>query len=122
MVLTTKTITELKTATLDEVDTDFTHVDFGNDDTTESETDTSLGNSLLVVARQESTRLGSSQIISGFIGKTQLNGNDIKEVGALDSATGSLRSRKVIDTIGKTNKIEVWIDEEIATSVTQTSA
>jgi len=119
MVLTTGTISEIKEAVKDNIIAEFTHVAFGDDDTTESSSDTALGNELETKARQEYTELSDIIIISGYLTANDQNGQNIKEVGSKDGASGDLQSRKVIDTIIKTSSKELWIDEEIKVEITQ---
>jgi len=119
MVLTTGTLTEIKEAIKDNIIAEFTHIAFGDDDTAETAADTALGNELETKARQESQELSDTVIISGYLSANDQNGNDIKEVGAKDGASGNLQSRKVIETVSKTSSKELWFDEEIKVEVTQ---
>lgn len=120
MVLTTGTISEIKQAAIDKIVSEFTYVVFGTGSFSGGASATSLGTELTTKARQDYQDLGDSVIISGYLGATEQNGNTITEVGAKDGASGNLQSGKNITESAKTSSNELWTDEEIELSITQT--
>jgi hypothetical protein len=121
-MLTNKILTSTKTDVMTALVSQFTHVSFGSGSTTESPTDTDLADLLGTKARQEYVELSDSIIFSGYAGSGTLNGNVFREAGWKNAQTGSLTSRKVFtEAITKTTSVEVWVDTEIAISVTQTN-
>ena len=120
MVNTTGFLNTIKTAIRASVISNGTHVAVGDDNTTPTVGDTTLGNELTRKTRQEYTEGTSDIVISLFLNNTESNGNSLKEVGLFDaSSSGNLLVRDIFTTITKNSSTEVWIDIEEQISVTQ---
>jgi len=120
MVLTTNFLSDVKTEVKQEVIDQFLYGAVGDDDTTPTASDTTLGNETFRKARQDYTNLANNVFISLFLSTSENNGEDIKECGFFDaSSSGNLKQRAVTTTIAKTADKEVWFDAKINVSVTQ---
>ncbi len=120
MVNTTTFLNTLKTAVKDKIILDGSHLAVGDDDTTPTVGDTTLGNELLRKARQEYTEGTSDVIISLYLNSLEVNGDSLKEVGLFDAVSaGNLLVRDIFTTISKNSSTEVWIDIEEQISITQ---
>ena len=123
-MITDTLLDEMKDAALDRMQSEFTYIAVGTDDTTPTETDTTLGNEVLRKERQEYSRddTNGKITVSMWILSTEANSNDLKEVGVFDASSGgNMFSRNTFNTISKNNNIELWIDLEFTVSVDRVS-
>jgi hypothetical protein len=120
MVLTSTTMQDINDAVKTNLIASMTNFSFGTGTTPESISDTNLQALLVTKARQEYSDLSNIIIVSGYLGSSEQNGNIIAEVGTKTSG-GSLKSRKVIDSITKTSGNELWVDNQVEIAVTQES-
>ena len=120
MVNTTGFLTTIKTAVRASIVSESSHLAVGDDDTTPTVGDTTLGNELTRKARQEYTEGTSDVIISLWLSSLESNGNALKEVGMFDASSGgNLLERNTFTVVNKTSSIEMWIDIEEQIDVTQ---
>jgi hypothetical protein len=98
-----------------------THIGVGDDDTTPTNTDSTLGNETFRDSVDSYDTSEVNNIIASLlIATTENNGNDIDEVAAFDAASsGNLAFRKLINTISKTSDIQVYLDCGNEISVTE---
>ena len=92
----------------------------GDDDTTPTVSDTTLGNETFRSAIDDfdKTTFVDKIIASLQIGAGENNGNDVKEAGWLDAAAaGNLQIRFLLNTIAKTSDIQLFIDTQITITV-----
>ena len=100
----------------------FNYLAVGTGTTAPSSSDTALGNEVLRKARQEYVRDDTNKkfTVSMWISTLEANGNDLTEVGVLDTNSGgNLFTREIFDAISKTSDIEIWIDVEYTTEVSE---
>lgn len=121
MVLTDDYISGVEDVVQQDVNNQFTHGAIGTDGSSESSSDTGLGNELLRKARQEITEGLTSTTVSLFVASTEANGNDVQEVGFFDSSSGGeMQSRDVLsEPISKNDTKEFWFDVQVSWNVTQ---
>lgn len=120
MVNTTSFLTTIRTAVQTATIAAGTHLAVGDDNTTPTVADTTLGNEENRKARQEYTSGTSNVIISLFLGTADSNGDNLAEVGVFDAgAAGNMMMRSVFTTIAKTASKDVWIDVEEQITVSQ---
>lgn len=106
-----KLITGESSTTLDSTNT---YMAFGDGTATANPTDTAMGNELGRYQVTNVQRTGQEVKYTYTLNTTQLNGNDIKEIGLFDaSSSGNLYSRANIATISKTNAVEIEVEYTI---------
>lgn len=121
MTMNSTFLGEIRANTKTYISTEVTHIGVGDDSTTPTPTDSALGNETFIDAVDDTdTSQTGKAVMSLRIATTENNGNDIDEVAAFDAASGgNLKSRDVITTISKTSDIQVYIDLEYETRVTE---
>lgn len=120
MVNTTAFLGVIKTAVQTATVAAGTYLAVGDNTTTPTSADTTLGNEENRKARQESTTGTSNVVLSLWLGSSDSNGDNLKEVGVFDAAVaGNMMMRATFTTIAKTSSKDVWIDVEEQISVTQ---
>ena len=116
MVLTTWSKDKVKELLLDWLETDFTKFAIGTDSTVEDSFDTALGNEVFRDDVDEVNTTSNSILFRCYVGKTEVNGNALSEVGLFDSSDNMLL-RKVYGTINKTQDMDIWFEIEVVISV-----
>jgi hypothetical protein len=121
MVVTSTTLTSIKTNALAEFD-DLIQMAFGTGTTTPTISDTTLGTEVDRNAFDESPikSVGSGTYdFSGFLALTEGNGNDISEIGLFDaSSSGNMKLRELLsDVISKTSTIDLGVGVRITIEV-----
>jgi hypothetical protein len=104
------------------METVFTHGAVGDDNTTPTAGDTTLGNEDFrsAIDNFDKTTFANKIIASLQISAAENNGNDVKESGWFDAAAaGNLQIRNLLNTISKTSDIQLFIDTEITITVTE---
>lgn len=120
MVLNNNILTAVKSSTKTQIQSDFTHVDFGTGTTTPLPGDTAMESSVVRNARQTITTLSDSIIVSGFLGSGQANGSAITEIGVFDASSGgNMQDHSLITAVDKTSSKELWVDIKTNIEVTQ---
>ena len=121
MTMNSDFLGEIRANTKTFISNEVTHIGVGDDGTTPTAADSALGNQTFIDAVDDTdTSQTGKAIMSLRIATTENNGDDITEVGAFDAASGGdLKSRDVITTIAKTSDIQVYIDLEYETRVTE---
>lgn len=111
MTLTTDSLDEAKSAVITALNTQQTHIAISTDNTTPTESDSSLGGTELIEAVYSSSVGASTITKSMFIDGTQFNGNTINKTGLYDAISGgNLLSSSLTNAISKTSDTEVFID------------
>ena len=114
MVVTIYTQNEILDDVITEFNTEITHIATGDDDTTPVVTDTDLGNETYIEAVNNSSVIGSRLAKDILQDITENNGNDIKEVGLFDAASGgNLYVRTLSSVVSKDGNTEVFIQSLI---------
>lgn len=84
------------------------HLAWGDDNTAPTEDDTTLGNELIINAKDTALLTGTTIEINGNLSTTDLVGSTIKEVGLFNaSSEGALFMRNIFAEIEKTSGFEV---------------
>ena len=119
MTLTSDFKTDIRDDTKSYIQSVVTHIAVGDDDTTPTPADTTLGNETLRNAVDEYDTSQTGVIVASLrVGVGENNGNDIDEVGGFDAASsGNLKNRSLITTISKTSDIQVYIDLKYTVTV-----
>lgn len=85
-----------------------TYTAWGDDDTSVTVNDTSLGNELLRVDKESSIRQSNVVEITGNMGTNDLAGSTIKETGFFDAASdGNMCIHETFADIEKTSQFEI---------------
>jgi len=122
MAVTNTIIDQVKQDILDRFDI-FTHIAVGSDGTSDSPSDTALGNEVLRKTFTEYNKdtLNFTYLWSIQLALTEANGYTLQEVGIFDDASGgNLGIRKTFTAIEKTSDKEVWIDLQLNIEVENT--
>lgn len=121
MVLTADLLEEIRDDVKSELNTLMTHAGVGDDDTTPTAADTSLGNETFRDARDDWDSSGANTIVGSLtIEASENNSNDIDEIGWFDAASGgNLWVHNLVNTISKTSDVIVYIDTTITISVSE---
>jgi hypothetical protein len=122
MVLTTPLFTGTRSEVKDYLETIFLYGATGDDNTTPTPSDTTLGNETF--RDNIDTFDKDSQVdkvtATLIIGTTQNNGNDVDEYGIFDDpTTGTMYVRDLLNTISKTSDIQLYIDETLTIEVVE---
>ena len=109
--------TFLLNSTRDEIkdffETQFTHGAVGDDNTTPTPGDTTLGNEVFrkAIASFDKTTFTNKTIASVQITSAEANGNTIREGGFFDAvAAGNMLTHFLVNDIVKTSDISLYID------------
>jgi len=99
--------------------TTLTHIGVGDSDTTPIQSNTALGNETYKDALFTTpTKTTNSISFSLFLDTTENNGNDIKETGIFDAASGgNLYNHALTNVISKTNSVEAFIEVKVNINV-----
>ena len=112
MAIPTGTQNNIRDDAASYISSTFTHIAVGDDNTTPTTGDTTLGNELLRIAFTDTTGpTNGVYTMSMRISTTQLNGNTIREIGVFNAASGGTMLTRLLTTeYAKTSDKEVWID------------
>lgn len=88
MVITDFIRNTVTTDVVSSFDTNFTFVGFGDDNTTPTVSDTTLGNETFIEARFNNTIFTNFSRIESFLDVTENNTNFIREIGVFDAISG----------------------------------
>lgn len=110
MVVTQISLDAILSQVITGIDTTYTHIAVGDDNTTPVVGDTALGNETFRdVFLQDGTTL-TTFFAEIFLDTTENNGNDIKETGIFDAgAGGNMFNRSLTNVITKTVNVEAFI-------------
>lgn len=112
MVLTSNTLTEIRTRVKADIAALATHIAVGDDNTTPTPADTTLANEVFRDSVDEVDQSPADKVIVSLrVNTTEANGNDIKETGSFNAgAAGTMWSRDTLNSISKTDDINLFID------------
>ena len=121
MTITTIGLEDVRDNTKTRIVATHLHGAVGDDSTTPTIGDTTLGNETFRSAVDSTDDSVSNQVtLSLIIGSSENNGNDIKEHGWLDAAAGgNLAIRVTLTTITKTSDIQLFLDTTYTISVSE---
>jgi hypothetical protein len=95
-------------------DLDASHIAVGTDDSSESPSDSSLGNEVHREGVDSSDDNGKNVKVQTLIGENEANGNTLREVGIFTASSGgTMFNRAVISDISKTSNKTVTIEIEL---------
>lgn len=98
-----------------ELNNTITHMAVGDDDTTPTISDTTLGNETFRDALFDTTTATDTISFISFLDTTENNGDDIKEEGLFDDpTTGDMYQRGLTNLIEKTSSVETFIEVRLA--------
>ena len=119
--ITTTFKDNLRTNAITYSGTQMTDVAFGSGTANPLESDTTLSGEFTRVTRQELFTTSSKVTISGFLGSSSGNANNIARIGTFNSGTaGDMATQfKLTTNIDKTSDKEVWVDQSIEYTVTE---
>jgi len=112
MVVTDTAQDDIRDDAIAYIQSTFTHIAVGDDNTTPVGGDTTLGNELKrEVFVETSGPTNGVYVMSMRLSTTELNGSTIKEVGIFDASSGGTMLCRLLTTeYAKTSDKEVWID------------
>jgi len=121
MTETTLVLEDLRDTSITRINTTHTYVAVGDDNTTPTAGDTTLGNETFRDTRDAvDTSTPGVIVISLEVGAAEDNGNDVKEVGCFDAAgAGNMWNRNLLNTISKTSDIILYLDIQKTVTVTE---
>lgn len=123
MVLTSLLLSQVQTDIKDDIDTNFTHGAVGNDGTTPTAADTTLGNEQFIDTVDSVDKSVTNAVtVSLRVLSSENNGKEIREVGWFNAgASGTMWAKDVITLINKTSDIQVFLDLTTTVTVTEGS-
>jgi len=112
-----------RTNFINNLESNITHIAVGDDDTTPTESDTTLGNETFIDALFDVIVSTSTTLsMTMFMDTVDNNGNDIKETGVFDASSGgNLYNHSLTNIISKDSTIEVFIETQFKFSVENTN-
>jgi hypothetical protein len=121
MTETTIQLEDLRDTSTTRIGVTHTYIATGDDDTTPTAGDTTLGNETFRDARDDiDTSTPGEVTVSLEEGAGENNGNDVDEVGVFDAAAvGNMYSRALVNTITKTADIILYLDIQKTVAVTE---
>lgn len=120
MTVTTILRTQLRSDVKDDLEALFTYMAVGDDDTTPTAADTTLGNETFRDVTDEIDKATAVDEITASLRilEVENNGNDIDELGIFDAASsGNMWIRHVLTTISKTSDISVYLDVTVTVEI-----
>jgi hypothetical protein len=123
MTETTLLLNDLRDTSVDRIDDTHTYIAVGDDNTTPTAGDTTLGNETFRDAvNSTDTSTPGTITKSIIIEASEDNGNDVKEVGTFNAAaSGTMWNRNLVNTISKTSDIILYLDIQKTITVTETT-
>ena len=115
MTVQSTILDNIKTAALGEFDI-FTHIAFGDDNTTPSASNTTLNNEVLRKTLEDSIKnTGTGTYLFEMrVALTEADGETIREIGIFNQATGgTMGTHNLTQEVAKTNDKEVVIDVQV---------
>jgi hypothetical protein len=101
---------------LTEIKSLVTHIAVGDDDTTPTEGDTTLGNETFRDTATV-TQSGLTLTVKGLLDVTENNGNTVKELGLFDAAaSGNMYSRNLTTVVDKDGNTEIRLTNTLTVS------
>ena len=110
MVVTQISLTAIVVQVQTDIDTTYTHIAIGDNNTAPTVGDIALGNETFrEIFFQDGTTL-TTFFAEIFLDTTENNGNDIKETGMFDAgAAGNMFNRSLTNVITKSTNVEAFI-------------